>query len=226
MKVYILAVTDAAYGDYCIAGMTEEGEWIRPIPNDAGNRFWTVNQLTIDKEHGFLRVGDVIEINGKKPIKFQHENHIEDFSVSGNMTFLERLSNTELLRFLKGKEETQQTFNNTVNAAGRSICMVKVDGFQHEITKFQGEAAKPKMIFSKEAFSVTNPKTIPGNYIVKDCKWSRLVLNQSVSNSIAYDEIYLVIGLATKWGDNNTEYPQVIGLHTEPEVLSLSTYPK
>ncbi|HDR7805743.1 hypothetical protein OCA42_24510 [Bacillus cereus] len=223
MKVCILAVTEA-YDGYCIAGMTDNGVWVRPIPSNQGTRFWTTNQLTSAK-HGFLRVGDVLEFDGQQPQKFQHPNHTEDFEVSGKMKLCKRLSNKELIDFLQDKEEPQQAFQDTVNARGRSLCLVKVDGFKHTITQWQDKPKKPKMTFTKDSFNVDNPKTNYIHYIVKDCKWVPLVLNNTIDNNAVYNEIYLVLGLATKNNFDGIEYPQVIGLHTEPEVPMLDTYP-
>ncbi|MCU5340122.1 hypothetical protein OCA10_13095 [Bacillus cereus] len=224
MKVCILAVTKAAHDEYCIAGMTDEGEWIRPIPRNPTSRFWQQRQLTTT-QYGFLRPGDVLEFDGQKPEEFQHPNHTEDFEVSGTMRLIQRFSNTELLDFLQGKEESRTAFQDTVHARGRSLCLIKVDSFTHEITQWGDEPRKPKMFFTKYDFNVTNPKTAPGNYIVKDCKWASLVLNNAIDNDEMYDELYLAIGLATKSPFNGVEYPQVIGLHSEPSVSYPHTYP-
>ncbi|WP_114556201.1 hypothetical protein [Bacillus sp. K6W] len=222
MRICILAVTKA-YDGYCIAGMTtDEGEWIRPIPSNGESRFWKPNQLTTE-QHGFLRVGDVLEFDGQRPQRFQHPNHTEDFEVLGNMTLCQRFSNEELINFLQNKEESEQAFHDTVHARGRSLCLVKVDGFRHEITQWHDDPPKPKMTFTKDSFNVANPKTDSGNYIVKDCKLAPLVLNNTINNDEAYDELYLAIGLATKF--NGTEYPQVVGLHSEPSIPYLHTYP-
>lgn len=224
MEVVILAVTKAGYGEYCISGMTEDCCWVRPIPQSNKTRFWNASQLTIDSSYGFLRAGDVIEFNGQKPNVFKHPNHTEDYIVNGNFNFVKRLSNKELMDFLEGKEETEQDFLNTVNANKRSLCLIRVDSFQQQVTQYEDDPPKPKMTFRNKDFDVTNPKTTPGNYIVKDCKWSNIVLNRTLRFNY-FDKIYLAIGLATKWGDNQIEYPQVIGLHTDPEILPPATYP-
>jgi hypothetical protein len=226
MEVCILAVTKARSGEFCIAGITEEGNWVRPIPENSLTRFWTTSQLTFNKNYGFLRAGDVIRFDGQKPQSLQHPNHTEDYLVSENhFELITRYSNDQLLNFLEGKDETEENFLRTVNAQKRSLCLVKVDAFQQQITQYPGESSKPKMTFTNNDFSVTNPKTTPGNYIVKDCKWSNLVLNNTIRDNLSFNKIYLAIGLATKWGVNQIEYPQVIGLHTEPEIQTPLTYP-
>jgi hypothetical protein len=225
LKVYILAVT-LAYDKYCIAGMDEDGNWVRPIPKDPATRFWRKDQITFNQGYGFIRSGDVIEFQERKPLSYQHQNHTEDFIVdSSSIKLVKRLSNPELMGFLKDKSETQKDFDNTTQASGRSLCLIKVDHFNHQITQFPGARAKPKMTFLNQHFNVANPKTTQGNYIVKDCKWSNLVLNNSVRNESKYNNIYLSIGLATPTGYDGIEYPQVIGLHTDPEIPLPNSYP-
>ena len=225
MKICILAVTNA-FDKYCIAGMDEKGTWVRPISSNPNTRFWKKDELTFDQGYGFIRAGDVLEFNGSKPSQYQHRNHTEDIVVQANQfKIVDRLNNQQLINFLKNKDETQQAFIDTVNAQSRSLCLVKVNKFQHQITQYPGDTAKPKMTFTNNAFDVTNPKTSAGNYIVKDCKWSNVVLNQSVTNTQTYIDIYLSIGLATPTGYDGVEYPQVIGLHTNPEVTLPNNYP-
>lgn len=225
MRIYILAVTKA-FDKFCIAGIDEQGNWVRPIPNSHSTRFWNFDELVFNQKYGFIRSGDVIEFKGMKPSKYLHPNHTEDIIVvSQKITLIKRLTNQELINFLKGKEESEQSFNKTVNAQKRSLCLIKVDGFQHHITQYQAKPARPKMTFINKAFNVTNPKTNKGDYIVKDCKWSNLVLNNFVSNNQNYSDIYLTLGLATPTNYDGEEYPQVIGLHTNPEIPFPINYP-
>lgn len=196
MKVCILAVTKA-FDKYCIAGMDESGKWIRPISNSINTRFWNDYEITF-KQGGFIRVGDVIKFQGKNPFKYQHSNHTEDYIVVSNkMELVKRLSNHDLIHFLEGKDESQEDFNNTVNARGRSLCLIKVNSFKHQVTQYPPEKPKPKMNFQNLNFNVTNPKTSNGDYIVKDCKWRNLVLNSTIINKQIYNKIYLALGLAT-----------------------------
>lgn len=223
MKIYLLAVTKA-FDKFCIAGMTEDGKWIRPIPNNSKTRFWEQNQISLTN-YGVLRPGDIIEISGYNPKNFQYPNHTEDFVVKGNMNFLGRLSNNEFLNFLKDKVEPISSFEDTVNAKNRSLCLINVEKVNLHITNYNGTDFKPKATPFKSQYNVENPRTQRGNYIVKDCKWSTLILNQDPNIDIAFSEIYFVIGLATPTNYDNVEYPQLIGLHTFPEVHYPLTYP-
>ncbi len=74
-------------------------------------------------------------------------------------------------------------------------------------------------------FSYLFKEVYNGNHIVNDCKRAPLVLNNVVNTTTVYSELYLVIGLATKNNFDGVEYPQVIGLHTKPEIPMLNSYP-
>lgn len=224
MRICILAVTKARWGEYCIAGMTDEGQWVRPIPQSGQTRFWNASQLT-STQYGFLRSGDIIEFNGLRPAHFQHPNHTEDMEVQGNFQVVNRYSNDQLMRFLREKEENEAEFLSTVNAQNRSLCLIKVDEFITDITQFPGDSPKPKINLTKNEFDVNNPLTNNGNYIVKDCKWSNLILNNALNEDLTFNDIYIAIGLATKWGPDSIEYPQIIGVHGDLEVRYPDTYP-
>ena len=123
MLVTLLAITKVKTPDrFCIAGMTNNGKWIRPIPNDEANRFWLRNDLTSGNS-GFAKSGDVWEVEGKVPDKFQFPNHTEDFIIT-KRNYVKRLSNDELIVFLRNKVESESDFISTINANGRSLCFI------------------------------------------------------------------------------------------------------
>lgn len=221
MEIVILAVTKAFEG-YCVAGMNYEGKWIRPISKSSEGRFWTHKELT-HSDGTFARTGEVWEIEGKVPERFQHSNHTEDFELSSRK-YVRDLSNPELMAFLAKHCEGQTALSNVFSANRRSTCLVKVDSFHPQITRFEDERPKPKMTFRAHGRALGNPHTKNGDIIVKDCKWEALVLNRATLPT-QYNHIYLCIGLATPSPYNGVEYPQVIGLHTDPEVKRLLSYP-
>ena len=219
MLVTLLAITKVKTPDrFCIAGMTNNGKWIRPIPNDKANRFWLRNDLTSGNS-GFAKSGDVWEVEGKVPDKFQFPNHTEDFIIT-KRNYVKRLSNDELIVFLRNKVESESDFISTINANGRSLCLMNAKTIYPYTTNWDG-VNKPKIKFQGVEFDLNNQKTGNNDYPVKDCKWARLIL-QGVSIPVL-SEIYFCIGLATPF--NSVEYPQVIGLHTKPEIPWLQEYP-
>lgn len=221
MLITILAVTKVNSPDrFCIAGMTDSGEWIRPIPNDKTNRFWLRRDLTrVTGE--FTKSGDVWKIEGYFPDEFQFPNHTEDFVVT-KRKYIKRLSNNELMDFLRSNVESESNFYDTINAKGRSLCLMQAETVIPQITNWNG-VDKPKVKFYGSKFDLNNPKTKNNDYIVKDCKWAHLILQRVQLPALT--EIYFCIGLATPAPHDRVEYPQVIGLHTEPEVAWPQEYP-
>lgn len=217
MRFIVLAVTKSWDG-FCIAGMNEDGEWIRPISRASAGRFWTREELTIDGR--FVRAGDVWEINGQQPAMFEYPNHTEDFYVI-EWSFEESLTHTELLEFLEDHCEGEEDLADVFAANGRSLCLVKVDRFTHYSTHYE-DKHRARMIFSSEEFDMDNPRTRDGNIIVKDCKWEGQILRNGRIPA-AYEQIYVCIGNATPY--NGVEYPQVIGLHTSPHLAYSNHYP-
>ena len=135
---------------------------------------------------------------------------------------IKRLNNNELMDFLRNKVESESDFIDTINANGRSLCLMQAKTVTPQITSWDG-VDKPKVKFYGSKFDLNNPKTKYNDYIVKDCKWSHLIL-QKVQTPI-FNEIYFCIGLATPTRYDGIEYPQMIGLHTKPEVAWPLEYP-
>lgn len=215
MLVTILAVTKTSNDRFCIAGLDEDGDWVRPIfTEDPNARFWPREQLMISDE--FVKSGDVWEIKGRQPTILQYPNHVEDYVVT-KRSFSRSLNNNQLIKFLRTHSEDVTVFNDTVMGQGRSLCLVKIRSFRTEV--FYN---KPKLYLTGDNFSLDNPHVRFNNYIIKDCKWSGLVM-QDYHQWPKFSEVYACIGLATQW--NGTEYPQLIGLHTNPDIPCLPSYP-
>lgn len=220
MRLIILAVTKS-YDGFCIAGMNDEGKWIRPISLKSPGRFWTRTELTL-KNGEFTVPGDIWEIEGNKPERFQYRNHTEDFNLTSRK-YVGRLNNSQLLRFLEQHCEGAAELNAVYQADGRSLCLVEPDNVTFFTTTYD-ERVKPKMFFRSRTLSLSNPRTNDGSIIVKDCKWEAIVKQQNLILDV-FSQKYLCIGLATPTAFDGIEYPQVIGLHTDPEHPKLPSYP-
>jgi hypothetical protein len=222
MFVIILAVTKA-YDGFCIAGLNEIGQWVRPVPNDQiriddpNSRFWSREQLMISGE--FVKSGDVWEIEGRNPARLLYPNHVEDYVIN-KYRFSNRLTNNQLMQFLRTKAEKRTAFNDTILGQGRSLCLVKVDSFETEIFTYNG-ISDSKIYLTSKDFCLDNPHVRFSNYKLKDCKWAGLVMQ---SHRLPhFSEVYAAIGLATQF--RGTDYPQIIGLHTNPNMPFPETYP-
>jgi hypothetical protein len=219
MIITILAVTKA-YDKFCIAGINEKGTWIRPIPDFGTSRFWTRQSLT--RRNGeFIKCGDQWQIEGYYPENFEFPNHTEDYVVT-TRKYIGRLQNLELIAFLNKHTADEQLFLQTIAAQGRSLCLVKAKAMYPYVSNWEGNM-KPKIKFDGFSFKLDNPLTNNKDYIIKDCKWARAVLdNEKFQN---FKEIFVCIGLATPAPFNNIEYPQIIGIHTIPELPWHINYP-
>ena len=71
--------------------------------------------------------------------------------------------------------------------------------------------------------SLDNPKTQDNMYPVKDCKLLGVMLADFRLPQL--NRLYVCIGLATPTYYDRIEYPQVIGLHTSPNVKFTDSYP-
>lgn len=220
MRLTILAVTKS-YDGFCIAGMNENGEWVRPISVNSPGRFWTRKELTL-QSGVFTQAGDVWEIEGGAPDKFEHPNHTEDFLVS-KRTYVGQLSHPQLLEFMEKHCEGGQALQQVFQARGRSLCLVDANSFEAYNTNYDNKP-RARMIFRSPRLNLLNPRTNNGNIIVKDCRWERLILNGTAVPA-AYSKIYVCIGLAIPTPYDGVEYPQVVGLQTFPHVNPLPTYP-
>src|SRR5690625_2024522 len=70
-----------------------------------------------------------------------------------------------------------------------------------------------------------NPVIQASQYPVTASKWSHLIRNQMVQNRSDYKEVYVTIGLQQLSGPTKQVKPQIIGVHSDPEVSLPNQYP-
>lgn len=211
MEVVVLAVT-RAFGKFCIAGMTLDGEWIRPIPQPGmylleQDRFWDEDKITFDET--LIQTGDRITIEGYAPSSLRYSNHSEDFITTG-MKKTGHFDVQELIQFLDSHKEDYQSFKKTVYGNdGRSLCLIEVEDFFCHVNRYDDGNTRYTMSFTHSQFNVKNPITNAGTYVVKDRRWEDLMKSNSVPN-LQHNRLFLCIGLATPY--KGVEYPMAIGL--------------
>lgn len=219
----ILAVTKT-FDKYCIAGMDYEGNWIRPLPV-GGDKFWP---SVVYRNNEFIKVGDVWEITAyKKEYDDISPGHTEDIRLTKSPTLQSRLTNQQLISFVQRFQEDETALMKTINAESRSLCLIKVDGFEnflHE-NNFNGRI-QVRITFLYNRNQYNNTTSTPG-FPLTDLKWRAYTYKQ-IQVSSDWDSVYICIGLARKEPkkDLSREYPMVISVITNPEVPLLPTYPK
>ncbi len=216
MLIGIVAVTKTKNG-FCVAGVDAFGNLVRPICGTGSRRFWTRKKLS--HSGGFIKCGDVWELKGEQ-CSSEFPNHTEDFFAT-SFNYKKSLTNDKFMNILSNFSEGEQEFLDTVNANKRSLCLISVSSFNH-ITKYWEGQPKLRM-FLAGAFPVSNPKTNDNTYPIKDCKWVSL-LNDNFRPP-QFKQIFVTIGLATPTYYDSTEYPQIIGIHTSPNVKFTESYP-
>lgn len=216
MLLAIVAVTKTHNG-FCVAGVNGYGKLFRPICGFGKDRFWQRESLTHTNE--FIKCGDLWELEGQK-LESEYPNHTEDF-LATSFTYKQKVDHKTFLNNLRRFAENEQAFIDTVNANKRSLCLMPVSTLKLYNTVYAGNS-KPRVSVTG-AFNMQNPKTQDKLYPVKDCKWERLVLNNYIPPKL--EQIFVCIGLATPTPYDGIEYPQVIGIHTLPNIDFPDTYP-
>jgi len=215
LKIVILAVTKT-YDRYCIAGMTEYGEWVRPLPPD--HRFWTTYRYC---DSAFIKPGDVWEITDY--VKYndpQSPGHTEDIKILdyNSVNKCNELSNEQLCTFVERHLEDEQSLCDTLDANGRSLCLINAD----KIRKVVGEN---RVCFTINGNEYRN-NTFKEGYPVTDLKWRSVFQHRSVRFD-EFNQLYLCVGLARKEPNKDIyrEYPMVISIITNPFVPYPQQYP-
>lgn len=216
MKILIIAVT-RTYNGICVAGINSSKELIRPIKGKGSNRFWPAVNLTHEK--GFIKSGEVWELEGDQ-VESEFPNHREDFLAS-ELKYKNTLSHNKFISVLNKVVEDQQAFLDTVHARNRSICLVSVNNLRICRTFWEGQLRLRMGLTGN--FYLGNPQTRDNLYPVKDCKWVGLL--QQDYQPPTFEQIFACIGLATPTPYDGKEYPQIIGLHTSPDVEYPMNYP-
>lgn len=210
MQVTLLAITQIM-DEFSIAGMSEEGEWIRPVPGYGNRRLWTKAELT-DSDGDFVRQGDIWSLKGKRPRRPTLPSGTEDFEITRRMR-VGTLTHDELVHMLQRCAETEMAFVDTLYARKRSLCLIEAT----DPVIFFSESGGRKVVRMKlegSNYSVANPFAINQDYVVKDFRWGLLK-----RGDVSLDQIqmaYAVIGLSSPV--NGVEYPQIFGLYMEPLV--------
>ncbi|MDW7651225.1 MAG: hypothetical protein SCK29_11735 [Bacillota bacterium] len=216
MLLGIIAVTKAHDG-FCVAGINAHGKLIRPIRGKGSDRFWPRNKLT--HENGFIKSGDIWELEGNY-VRSEFPNHTEDFRPT-KFRYRHPMKQEKFMDLLSKYAEGEQEFIDTVNGNQRSLCLVSVNNIRFRTREWDGRISWRVSIDG--GFCFDNPKTQDTQYPLKDCKW--LSLMNKGYRLPRFEKIFACIGLATPAPYDGVEYPQVIGIHTMPDIKITDNYP-
>lgn len=199
LEFVVLAVTEAC-GGFCIAGMNNEGKWMRPL-GEILDRFWKVTDFITKVD-----IGDVWEINGQFITNNIFPNHIEDFLIYGQPVKKCRLTKNELQVFLQNHEEDIEDLHQLIDGSGRSLCLIKVDECKLTINKHVEKKTKLSIAIENIYNSKRKDKLFPFSGIKGDI--NNCYADYPIGSS------YLCFGKSTPNGKIKKEFPMVISLLT------------
>jgi len=224
IKFVILAVTKT-FDKFCIAGMDENGKWIRPLP--VGKvKFWP---NVFYQNNDPIQVGDVWVINNyKQEFDLSSPGHTEDIRLDEDPIFEKHLSNDQLIQFVNKHQEDITDLRRTLNAESRSLCLVQVDNFRNSMEKSSYDGTtSPRIFFSFKGNKYGNSSRSTQGLPITDLKWRSYTI-KNIGTPKKMTSAFICVGLARTEPTKgiNIEYPMVISVITDPEVPMLPTYPK
>ena len=192
---------------FCMAGMAQDGAWVRPVP--ISRHSWKVADLI----HGpdVIGPGAILSFKDAKPSP--NSPHIEDYMV-GDFEVSGHLSRDGFRLFLRAKAEGMDALEHLLHRDRRSLCLVRPESFQ--TVHVGDDARKTRIAFEFGGQSFRNDTKKPG-FPCTDLRWR--AFRGSTSSDPKYEEAFLTLGLARAFqGDSGPvrPAPMVIGVHVFP----------
>lgn len=218
-KIVILGITKYNEG-YCIAGMSEEGKWFRPVSNYA-DYFWEYNKLFMADR--FVETGDIWEINGTFELSTSRPNHVEDFRIKPTSPpkFCGKFKHDELILFLQNNLSTDIQFRGIVGYDHRSthkvvgsLCLIKSSEFGVYNRPYEGQNR-----YYVEIDGYRNPKQSHGGFRFNCIKSLGLFKPTKLYKITSF----FIIGLSAPF--KGLEHPSIIGIHSEDTENPANGYP-
>jgi hypothetical protein len=209
LEVVLLAVTKMGLG-FCMAGMTGDGEWVRPVPIDRHS--WQADDLI----HGQDVVGPGVILILKDAKHSPNPPHVEDY-MAGDHEVSGHLSRQEFRLFLREKTEGMDALKHLLDGDGRSLCLVRPESFQ--TVHVEDDARKTRIAFEFSGQSFENDTQKPG-FPCTDLRWR--ASRGSTSSDPKYEEAFLTLGLARAFQGSSgwvKPAPMVIGVHVFPSTV-------
>jgi len=216
VDIVFLAMTLMA-GGYCFAGMNENGEWVRPQLEGTQWKNLYYQSVAFSTEE-YIRIGDVVRVEGRYETNLRHPAHVEDYIVR-RFDKVGNLGQRELIAFLDAHSEGSVALDATLSRSGRSLCMVQVESFE-VVYKEEGDPRRTRIAFNLPGIPTTyiNTTKKPG-YPCTCLRW-RAIQDQDVQIPSEVKKIFIGVGLAREFtgadGQLVPAAPMVISLITDP----------
>lgn len=235
MKLTLLAVTRMHEKRICIAGIDEEGRWVRPVkayPNHFGK------EDLFGKNESFIYGNfNIVEMDLTKELKkYPHSedsiiNEIREPKVIGNIPIQKReeflISHTENHLFENNEGEVVRKILQNAN---RSLVLVgPVDVRYVVIEKDKTPRIRfdiPLVYNCERSTPCTDLKFIAFcKRILKEKDYEKVILNSyELKQGLGIEKTYLALGLGRWYEERKDYYDMVIGFHTIPDYTQEINY--
>ena len=228
MKFTILAVTKMQERRICIAGINEDGKWVRPV-KDYPNQFEETDIFDKDKSIIYENF-NIIEIDFTK--KLEKPPHSEDYIINedkkpkviGNIPLQKRgeflISHTENDFFANREGEPVRKI---LKGANRSLVLVGPVDIRYVVIE-SGKTPRicfdiPDVYDCERSTPCTDLKFIAFcKEISKGKNNKKIVLNShELKRTLEIESIFLALGLGRWYEEKKDYYDMVIGFHTIPD---------
>ena len=228
MKLTILAVTKMQERRICIAGINENGKWVRPV-KDYPNHFKEVDLFDKDRLPIYKNF-NIVEIDFTR--KLEKHPHSEDYVINenkepeviGSFPLQKReeflISHTENDFFANHEGEPVRKI---LKEANRSLVLVGPVDVRYAVIE---EGKTPRIRFNipnvydcERSTPCTDLKFIAFcKVILKERGNEKVILDsQELKRILEIESIFLALGLGRWYKEKKDYYDMVIGFHTIPD---------
>lgn len=228
MKLTILAVTKMHEKRICIAGINENGEWVRPV-KEYPTHFEKIDIFGEDKLPIYKNF-NIVEMDFTR--KLEKPPHSEDYIVNenkrpkviGNFPLQKRegflISHTENNLFVNHESEPVRKI---LKGANRSLVLVGPVDIKYVIIEL-GKTPRirfdiPKIYDCERSTPCTDLKFIAlCNGVLKEKSNEKVILySHELKKILKIESIFLALGLGRWYEEKKDYYDMVVGFHTSPD---------
>lgn len=219
-EITILAVTKLG-DELCVAGVDEDGNWVRPTCLSSGGwrQFYKVD--IYDKNNKpVVSLSNIVAIHLIRPISQIGTPHIEDWEYGRRSmpVLIKSLNDSERLQLFQ--KISQQTLDSLIKKHERSLCLIEPSSIISANFANISYTGKYQPILDFKFKSETH------QYKVTDIYWrslgrylsnkghKRILDGKKLQDILQYSRLFLTIGLTRLYKDEY--WPMVVGVHPVP----------
>ncbi len=235
MKLTILAVTRMQEKRICIAGINEEGKWVRPVKDYPGH----FEEADISSKEGSIiyKNFNIVEIDFTK--KLDNPPHSEDHVIneSKEPKVVGDVPSEKRGQFLNSHTENNFFANHegepvrkVLQEANRSLILIGPVNIRCVVFK---KDKGPKVLYDLPGINIESRYTPCTDFKLRSLSKrvlkenDELVMNWTqLKEELKIEKVFLAIGLARWWEEKKDYYDMIIGMHTIPDYQTEIDYNK